>query len=258
MKNRIAKTRRPAFTLVELLVVIAIIGILAAILFPVFARARENARRSSCSSNLKQIGLGLMQYIQDNDGSFPVTYYDLTDNEFKPEGSQGGYTATAIHPYLKSTQIWICPSQPTAFYPRMQTYAGEDTDRRMTYAINWYIMTHDVYSAAPVNEASIPFPSEIVAMAEGGGVHSGKTVNLGEIWTQVYATPDDDCTPALLADYKCRRQSSPHFAGANYLFCDGHVKWLPFSISAVNSSSNKRRWGRTIASDNSKMPDLYQ
>src|SRR5690242_71979 len=65
------KTRRTGFTLIELLVVIAIIALLAAILFPVFGRARENARRSSCASNFKQVGLGLLQYIQDNDEYFP-------------------------------------------------------------------------------------------------------------------------------------------------------------------------------------------
>ena len=258
MTNRIHIKRRLAFTLVELLVVIAIIGILAAILFPVFARARENARRSSCSSNLKQIGLGLMQYLQDYDGSFPVTYFDTTDSVFKPDGSQGGYTATATFPYVKSTQIWICPSQPTAFYPRMQTYAGEPTDRRMTYAISWYIMSHNALAPEPVNEASIPFPSEIIALAEGGGVNPGPTVNVDEIWTQVYASSDADCPAALKSDYKCRRQNGPHFDGANYLFCDGHVKFLPLSVSAANTVANKRRWGRTAGSDDLKMPDLYQ
>ena len=180
MINKFNKIRRHGFTLVELLVVIAIIGILAAILFPVFARARENARRSSCSSNLKQIGLGLTQYLQDYDGSFLVT---------QPEGSHGGYTGTAIFPYIKSTQIWICPSQSTAFFPRYQIYAGEDTDRRMTYAINWYIMSHKSGAPEPVNEASIPFSSEIIALAEGGGLNPYPNVNLNERFAQVYAAP---------------------------------------------------------------------
>jgi prepilin-type N-terminal cleavage/methylation domain-containing protein/prepilin-type processing-associated H-X9-DG protein len=87
------KILKKGFTLIELLVVIAIIAILAAILFPVFARARENARRSSCQSNLKQIGLGIMQYSQDFDESMPFEDWD-----------------TAAEPYLKNTQIFNCPS----------------------------------------------------------------------------------------------------------------------------------------------------
>src|SRR6476619_5175287 len=73
-RNHMFQAKKKAFTLIELLVVIAIIAILAAILFPVFGRARENARRSSCQSNLKQIGLGIAQYTQDNDEAYPGMY----------------------------------------------------------------------------------------------------------------------------------------------------------------------------------------
>ncbi|RYG69486.1 DUF1559 domain-containing protein, partial [bacterium] len=100
--------RRRAFTLIALLVVIAIIAILAAILFPVFGRARENARRSSCQSNLKQIGLGLMQYTQDYDETFPGNNMAYTAT-----GPSGVYSVTwdtVIQPYLKSSQIMVCPS----------------------------------------------------------------------------------------------------------------------------------------------------
>src|SRR5688572_3397207 len=85
------------FTLIELLVVIAIIAILAAILFPVFARARENARRSSCQSNLKQLGLGWHMYVQDFDGRMPS--YDANVSRFLP-----------LEAYLKNVQIMRCPS----------------------------------------------------------------------------------------------------------------------------------------------------
>ncbi len=95
----------PAFTLIELLVVIAIIAILAAILFPVFARARENARRSSCSSNLKQVGLGFLQYAQDYDERYAIEDPGGNGTAGRPYG-----WADAIQPYIKSTQLFQCPS----------------------------------------------------------------------------------------------------------------------------------------------------
>src|ERR1044072_2109069 len=96
---------RKAFTLIELLVVIAIIAILASILFPVFARARENARRSSCMSNLKQIGLGFMQYTQDYDERMPPgpTTYAFA-------GNVPSTWDLVIQPYIKSMQLLTCPS----------------------------------------------------------------------------------------------------------------------------------------------------
>ncbi len=101
------KKHLKAFTLIELLVVIAIIAILAAILFPVFGRARENSRRSACQSNLKQIGLGFMQYVQDYDEKLPQAYWYKNDS-----AGAGGYVhvSAMVNPYLKSTQIWVCPS----------------------------------------------------------------------------------------------------------------------------------------------------
>ncbi len=91
------------FTLIELLVVIAIIAILAAILFPVFARARENARRASCQSNLKQIGLGILQYTQDYDEKYPSGTTTVG-------GARGIGWAGQCLPYIKSTQVFVCPS----------------------------------------------------------------------------------------------------------------------------------------------------
>ncbi len=130
--------RKHAFTLIELLVVIAIIGILAAILFPVFGRARENARRTSCLSNLKQIGLGAAQYIQDYDGQMFHHHEDwvLDDGTQVPtlpssvSGCTGGGSGNSqaekpwiifFQPYLKSRQIGFCPSDPTPHSAKLAT-----------------------------------------------------------------------------------------------------------------------------------------
>src|SRR3954466_7852291 len=98
------KSRNRAFTLIELLIVIAIIAILAAILFPVFGRARENARRSSCQSNLKQIGLGFAQYTQDYDEKMPYNSYGYVSATVNP-----GDWMDTIQPYTKSYQVLVCP-----------------------------------------------------------------------------------------------------------------------------------------------------
>src|SRR5262249_1944785 len=107
-------TRRNAhgFTLIELLVVIAIIAILAAILFPVFAQAREKARQTACLSNLRQMGMALNMYVQDSDESLP-TFSSLGSEAGGPCTYQGFHQA--ILPYEKNTEIWRCPTKPNAY-----------------------------------------------------------------------------------------------------------------------------------------------
>ena len=113
--------RRHGFTLIELLVVIAIIAILAAILFPVFARAREKARQAACSSNVKQISLGILMYCQDYDEKMPIEFFGWNVNP--PTWRE------IIAPYLKNLQIFQCPSEGTWQYsygmdPNWTVWAG--------------------------------------------------------------------------------------------------------------------------------------
>jgi prepilin-type N-terminal cleavage/methylation domain-containing protein/prepilin-type processing-associated H-X9-DG protein len=129
---QISPRRINGFTLIELLVVIAIIAILASILFPVFGRARENARRSSCQSNLKQIGLGLVQYVQDNDGWSPGS---VTFGKQISGANAATSWPTTIFPYVKSEQIFACPSGESSKVKRSilgpastRTYCGASTD----------------------------------------------------------------------------------------------------------------------------------
>jgi prepilin-type N-terminal cleavage/methylation domain-containing protein/prepilin-type processing-associated H-X9-DG protein len=151
------KTMKRGFTLIELLVVIAIIAILAAILFPVFARARENARRTSCQNNMKQIALGAKQYIGDYDETYPAT------------GTASSTTDTSgwsvvLQPYIKSIQVLQCPSEPTA--PGGATaYNGAYTD----YAYN--------SNVAGQNESSFSFVSNTVLAQDGNSGASNQNAN---------------------------------------------------------------------------------
>lgn len=226
--NRIS-TRR-AFTLVELLVVIAIISLLAAILFPVFGRARENARRSSCQSNLKQISLGLAQYVNDNDDRMPGWVSYLHDGEMT-----GMFDA--IYPYTKSLQIYQCPSEKTA----------QDVDP-LSAAYTDYVNNGNLWSGKSddnphgIHQGIITDPALTVAFMDGGsnttvaeqcyfvlyrddtGVpNGGHTTIVGRgdcATTQPFQRPL--VTPGRLR----------HLEGANYAFVDGHVKWLKPNVVA--------------------------
>lgn len=163
MNQKYTDARRAGFTLIELLVVIAIIAILASILFPVFARARENARRSSCQSNLKQIGLGIMQYVQDYDSRMPPVQsrYCIPQNQLVMgpvtergddtwpaagcTGDGSGYYrpgwAEATLPYTKSTQILVCPSDAVSKFGS-KSQAATPGSALISYGMNrflgWY------------------------------------------------------------------------------------------------------------------------
>jgi len=192
--------RRTGFTLIELLVVIAIIAILAAILFPVFARARENARKSNCASNLKQMGLAIMQYVQDYDETYPIG--GMLDSK----GVQIHWRHL-IYPYVKNEGVFKCPSMGTYSYTAAHPALGAPA-LAGSYGCNYLVMRWNVASDMP----SMPRPADCVAVAER---------RTGADWPAYPSNQVPD--PSYVADGIV---SDRHMEGANYIFCDGHAKWL--------------------------------
>lgn len=204
---------RKGFTLIELLVVIAIIAILAAILFPVFARARENARRASCMSNMKQIGLGIMQYTQDYDDRLPMRQYDWSDY------GQAWSWRRQTFPYVKSTQLYSCPSN---------TYNATPSD------------DSDQYRLPTLPAGSPVFMRSYAANGTGNNLGGHAPMEFGEYTQPLAAMPDvartilisESCEGSswMLFDDNVDRFLNPvnvfkgHLGNSNFLFADGHVK----------------------------------
>ncbi|NUP99952.1 MAG: DUF1559 domain-containing protein [Armatimonadetes bacterium] len=215
--------RRKAFTLIELLVVIAIIAILAAILFPVFAKAREKARQSSCASNVKQFSLALLQYAQDYDEKFGYAYITTTAT---PAGGfwSGGlaFWQQITEPYHKSLQIFTCPS--SAVTAATGRYYGN-------YGTNNAMLTRS-QGAATTALAQITAPAERVLVFDAGGYsldYSGDVNNPhGSYWYFPGVTRGrvpTALTPALNTALYSDFENGRHNEGANVGYTDGHVKW---------------------------------
>lgn len=225
---------KKGFTLIELLVVVAIISILAAILFPVFARARENARRASCMSNMKQLGLAFMQYTQDYDEWLPLdTYANPWDTGIAPySGIKVLYEASSPVPPL----IFRCPSDTgrdgTRSYavPYGANYAGTNVLENASYVFG-YDTTLGIIRG--VNLPNIPQPSTTLLLVEfpssPASVISGSTFvnNVFGAYSNSYVQSAVQNTPSgWTGQDKSNPGHQSHFDGWNYLFCDGHVKWL--------------------------------
>ena len=223
--------RKNGFTLIELLVVIAIIALLAAILFPVFARARENARRANCQSNMKQITLGIMQYTQDYDERYPpyggsnltasggpnCHYYDISGN------GSGVYVdnswATDELPYVKSSQVFVCPSD--AITATRTLPAGQ---LQCSYAYNDDgVPPNDMSGPSGMSLSRAVAPSVLIMWFE-------------EIWPSFDTIACQNGDGRFLSNVVAM---SRHLDGTNFSFADGHVKWYKPSPDPLGGSTQK-------------------
>jgi prepilin-type N-terminal cleavage/methylation domain-containing protein/prepilin-type processing-associated H-X9-DG protein len=252
------KKSTKGFTLIELLVVIAIIAILAAILFPVFAQAREKARQSTCASNLKQIALAVLQYTQDYDEFYPLENNLKGSSPAVPGLFYCGGSGTTnqlyyswpdrLYPYLKSTAIFNCPDGASASVEG----GGHPETAYCHYGLNIFLSQYangntglagttlyGTYSTANVQR-----PASIILLGDysgHGGVQVGEEsvdFNFGSDSVDYYITP---AATASAASWECANTTARcfydsvslrHQTGANYAFCDGHVKFLGMTVDS--------------------------
>jgi len=241
--------KRSGFTLIELLVVIAIIAILAAILFPVFAQARDKARQASCLSNLKQIGVALGMYNQDYDERMPdccqwgrawvwaVSNGDFTgacaqvgisksspskDTYIGPEQTPPRYVQELLHPYVKNAELWFCPGVGKSRYfngdPKWPTYGYNGTT---------YIWNRQANPSTSVNPYSKQKPVLLSGLAIASIPRPAEAPTLWDMpyWYQIKTPcPQSDLKPA-------------HGDGLNVLYADTHVKYRPFEKKSTQAIS---------------------
>ena len=203
--------QRRGFTLIELLVVIAIIAILAAILFPVFAKAREKARQSSCLSNVKQLALASLQYAQDYDEMLPASY----------KAGPPSYWTLSISPYIKNTQIFYCPSlsglSDTAW-----------SGSQMAYGWNYNYLTYAVpgraagYNLPTASLGTVQSPAETVMLGDGPACANMTAGTL--YYPDIYPGSRINAMGYVIGYSGAYFPNLRHNDLANIAFVDGHAK----------------------------------
>jgi len=265
-------TARRAFTLIELLVVIAIIAILAAILFPVFAQAREKARAISCVSNMKQISTAIMMYVQDYDETFPLYFAGLcarVPNPLDPNDAPGGTDGPGrrpmwqyqIYPYLKNWDVYGCPSDSPASTNVIEKFYD------LSYGYNYGYLSTLTTTADPgcptvtqwfagVSLATVKRPSNTVLLADTGGRAAfpggstlGSMVNPPDAWpsTNYFYGPDTVGWGQNCGNYFANTPGAKwantggfawrHSEGGNVAFTDGHVKYNKIGALGVGTNN---------------------
>jgi prepilin-type N-terminal cleavage/methylation domain-containing protein/prepilin-type processing-associated H-X9-DG protein len=210
-----------AFTLIELLVVIAIIAILAAILFPVFAQAREKARQTSCLNNCKQLGIALMMYAGDYDDTLPPAKIGASPPfRHNCAGTGEGYPLwpafwqDVVIPYAKNRDILRCPSRPERGYqPNKadQPVDGNPNSLRFGYTGNHW---------AFVNKTD-------ASVVNGWNAHGRALASIAEPAALIFVLEGyDNMCPELRWRVEENLDCSVHNKGSTYIFCDGHARWL--------------------------------